>query len=95
MLKGCVTVQSVLGRLGEEMLRLSELGVPYEVVPGVSASIAAPICAGIPVTHRGVADSFVVLTAHRKLDATSFSIPSFSARSSRSPETNPSSASRR
>jgi siroheme synthase len=37
--------------------------VPYEVVPGVSSAIAAPAAAGIPVTHRGVAQSFTVVTA--------------------------------
>ena len=37
-------------------------GVPYEVVPGVTSAIAAPALAGIPVTHRGIASAFVVLS---------------------------------
>lgn len=54
----------VFGRGGEEALALSEAGIDVEVVPGVSSAIAVPACAGIPVTHRGVASSFAVLTGH-------------------------------
>ncbi|HVA87424.1 MAG TPA: uroporphyrinogen-III C-methyltransferase [Candidatus Saccharimonadales bacterium] len=54
----------VFGRGGEEALALSEAGVAWEEVPGVSAAIAAAAYAGIPVTHRGVAESFAVLTGH-------------------------------
>jgi uroporphyrin-III C-methyltransferase/precorrin-2 dehydrogenase/sirohydrochlorin ferrochelatase len=54
----------VLGRGGEEALALEEAGVPYEVVPGVSSAIAAPALAGIPVTHRGLASGFAVLSGH-------------------------------
>ena len=53
----------VFGRGGEEALACSSAGVPFEVVPGVSAAMAAPALAGIPVTHRGVASSFAVVTA--------------------------------
>jgi uroporphyrin-III C-methyltransferase len=53
----------VFGRGAEEALACAEAGVPFEVVPGVSAAIAAPALAGIPVTHRGVASSFAVATA--------------------------------
>jgi uroporphyrin-III C-methyltransferase/precorrin-2 dehydrogenase/sirohydrochlorin ferrochelatase len=54
----------VLGRGGEEALALAEAGVPFEVVPGLTAAVAAPAAAGVPVTHRGVASGFVVLSGH-------------------------------
>ena len=54
----------VFGRGGEEALALRAAGVPFEVIPGVSASIAAPALAGIPVTHRGVASAFTVVSGH-------------------------------
>lgn len=54
----------VFGRGGEEALALTEAGVDWEEVPGVSAAVAAAAYAGIPVTHRGVAESFAVLTGH-------------------------------
>jgi uroporphyrin-III C-methyltransferase/precorrin-2 dehydrogenase/sirohydrochlorin ferrochelatase len=54
----------VLGRGGEEALALEAAGVAYEIVPGVSSAIAAPALAGIPVTHRGVAAGFAVLSGH-------------------------------
>jgi uroporphyrin-III C-methyltransferase/precorrin-2 dehydrogenase/sirohydrochlorin ferrochelatase len=52
----------VFGRGSEEALALQAAGVPYEIVPGVSAAVAAPALAGIPLTHRGVASGVVVLT---------------------------------
>jgi uroporphyrin-III C-methyltransferase/precorrin-2 dehydrogenase/sirohydrochlorin ferrochelatase len=54
----------VFGRGGEEVIACAEAGVPVTVVPGVSSSIAAPAVAGIPVTHRGVAHEFVVVSGH-------------------------------
>jgi uroporphyrin-III C-methyltransferase len=54
----------VFGRGGEEALALARSGVPFEVVPGVSSAVAAPAYAGIPVTHRGIARSFAVITGH-------------------------------
>jgi uroporphyrin-III C-methyltransferase/precorrin-2 dehydrogenase/sirohydrochlorin ferrochelatase len=54
----------VLGRGGEEALALEAAGVDYEVVPGLSSAIAAPALAGIPVTHRGLAAGFAVLSGH-------------------------------
>jgi uroporphyrinogen III methyltransferase/synthase len=54
----------VFGRGGEEALALRAAGVPYEVVPGVTAGIAAAAYAGIPVTHRGRASAVALVTAH-------------------------------
>lgn len=58
----------VFGRGGEEALFCRAHGVPFEIVPGVSSSIAAPAYAGVPVTQRGVAASFAVVTGHTKDD---------------------------
>ena len=52
----------VFGRGGEEALALARNGIPFEVVPGVSSAIAAPAYAGIPVTHRGIATGFTVVS---------------------------------
>lgn len=54
----------VFGRGGEEALALQHAGVPYDVVPGVSSALAAPAAAGIPVTHRGLASGFLVVSGH-------------------------------
>jgi len=56
----------VFGRGGEEALALAEAGVPCEVVPGISSAIAAAGLAGIPVTHRGVASAFTVVSGHHE-----------------------------
>jgi siroheme synthase len=56
----------VFGRGGEEALALARAGVPFEIVPGVSTAVAAPALAGIPVTHRGLASSFLVVTGHHE-----------------------------
>lgn len=58
----------VFGRGGEEALACRRAGIPFEVVPGVSSAFAAPAHAGIPLTHRGVAASFAVVTATRRED---------------------------
>lgn len=54
----------VFGRGGEEALALRHAGVPYDVVPGVTNAVAAPALAGIPVTHRGLASAFLVVSGH-------------------------------
>ncbi|QNF27563.1 uroporphyrinogen-III C-methyltransferase [Metabacillus elymi] len=57
---------SVFGRVGEEAEVLAEQNVAYEIVPGITSGIAAPLYAGIPVTHRDYAGSFAMVTAHDK-----------------------------
>ena len=54
----------VFGRGAEEVLACARAGLTVEIVPGVSSAIAVPASAGIPVTHRGVASSFAVVTGH-------------------------------
>ncbi|OCA85833.1 uroporphyrinogen-III C-methyltransferase [Bacillus sp. FJAT-27225] len=56
----------VFGRVGEEAEALAEHGICYTIVPGISSGIAAPVYAGIPVTHREFGESFAVVTAHDK-----------------------------
>jgi uroporphyrin-III C-methyltransferase len=58
----------VFGRGGEEARALSEAGIPFEIVPGVSSAIAVPAFAGIPLTHRDHAHSFMVITGSRSHD---------------------------
>ncbi|MBL8954776.1 MAG: uroporphyrinogen-III C-methyltransferase, partial [Myxococcaceae bacterium] len=54
----------VLGRGGEEALALHEAGVAYEVVPGITSAIAAAASIDVPVTHRGLTSSFLVVSGH-------------------------------
>lgn len=54
----------VLGRGGEEAEALVNNNIQYEVIPGVTSAVAVPAYAGIPVTHRGLASSFAVITGH-------------------------------
>jgi uroporphyrin-III C-methyltransferase/precorrin-2 dehydrogenase/sirohydrochlorin ferrochelatase len=54
----------VLGRGGEELAACRAAGIEVEVVPGVTSAVSVPAAAGIPVTHRGVARGFSVLTGH-------------------------------
>src|SRR5438309_528450 len=54
----------VFGRGGEEAEALAGARIPFEIVPGVSSAVAVPAYAGIPLTHRGVASSFTVVTGH-------------------------------
>ncbi|WP_323959214.1 uroporphyrinogen-III C-methyltransferase [Arthrobacter sp. JZ12] len=57
----------VLGRGGEEEAYCRDHGIPVEVVPGVTSAISVPAAAGIPVTHRGVAKGFSVITGHEDI----------------------------
>ncbi len=58
----------VFGRGGEEALALRAAAIPFEVVPGVTAGVAAPAYAGIPVTHRGLASAVALVTGHEDPD---------------------------
>ncbi len=58
----------VFGRGGEEALALRAAGIPFEVVPGVTAGVAAPAYAGIPVTHRGLSAAVALITGHTRAD---------------------------
>ncbi|PHS34327.1 MAG: uroporphyrinogen-III C-methyltransferase [Sulfurovum sp.] len=56
----------IFGRGAEELLYLTQEGIKTEVIPGISSSISAPLMANIPVTARGYASSFTVVSAHLK-----------------------------
>ena len=58
----------LFGRGGEEAAHLAARGIPVEVVPGVTAGIAAPAYAGIPVTHRRAGSSVTFVTGHEEID---------------------------
>lgn len=64
----------VFGRGGEELLVCAHADIPTRVIPGISSAIAAPACAGIPVTHRGLAQGFTVVTGHADPDGPSSTI---------------------
>ena len=59
----------LLARGAEESLALVDAGVPIEIVPGLTTASAAPTLAGIPLTHRGIASGFVVVSGHAELFA--------------------------
>ncbi len=61
----------IFGRGGEEAQALVAAGIPFEVVPGVSAGVAVPAYAGIPLTHRAFTSELVFLTAHECAAGTS------------------------
>lgn len=54
----------VFGRGGEEAEAVAAAGVPFEIVPGVTAAVAVPAYAGIPVTHRTLASTMTIVTGH-------------------------------
>jgi uroporphyrinogen III methyltransferase/synthase len=54
----------IFGRGGEEAMELSEAGVPFEVIPGVTSAIAVPTYAGIPLTHRDISSTTCFITGH-------------------------------
>lgn len=60
----------IFGRGGEEAFACQDNGIPFEVVPGVTSATSVPASAGIPLTHRGVATTFTVLTGHDGLKHT-------------------------
>jgi uroporphyrinogen III methyltransferase/synthase len=65
----------VFGRGGEEALALAAAGLPFEIVPGVSAAVAVPAYAGIPVTHRGLASLVTFITGHEDPTKEASAIP--------------------
>ena len=65
----------VFGRGGEEALELKANGIPFEVVPGVTSAIAGPAYAGIPLTHRGIATTFTVVSGSEDPSKAGSTIP--------------------
>jgi len=65
----------VFGRGGEEAAYLFERGVKFDIIPGITSAVSAPAYAGIPVTHRGVAVSFRVVTGHESPNKETSQIP--------------------
>lgn len=59
---------TIFGRVGEEAGLLHKNGIPFEIVPGVTAAISVPAYAGIPVTHRDYASSISIITGHESPD---------------------------
>lgn len=64
----------VFGRGGEEAMALRQAGQSFEIVPGISSAVAVPLYAGIPVTHRGVANSFHIITGQDKTDSNALNL---------------------
>lgn len=65
----------VFGRGGEEALALREARLPFTVIPGVTSAVAVPAAAGIPVTHRGLATRFTVITGSEQTGDAPASLP--------------------
>jgi uroporphyrin-III C-methyltransferase len=77
----------VFGRGGEEAQALAAAGVPFEVIPGISAAQGAAAAAGIPLTHRDHADSLVLVTGHLRGEGPSRSVELDWARLARAKQT--------
>jgi len=65
----------VFGRGGEEAMFLRENGVPFEIIPGITAGIAVPAYAGVPVTFRNLSSYVILLTAHEAADKEQSDLP--------------------
>ena len=65
----------VFGRGGEEIEALVAENIDFEVIPGITSSIAVPAYAGIPVTHRGINTSFHVFTGHTQFNGIELDFP--------------------
>jgi len=66
----------IFGRGGEEVTALEEAGLPYQIVPGITAAAGCAAYAGIPLTHREASQSVVLLTGHGKESLDNFDWPS-------------------
>ncbi len=58
----------VFGRGSEEAIALKDAGIDYEIIPGITSGLSAPVYSGIPVTHRGMITQCVLITAHESPD---------------------------
>jgi uroporphyrin-III C-methyltransferase len=58
----------VFGRGSEEAIALKKAGIQFEIIPGLTSGLAAPVCSGIPVTHRGLIAQCILVTAHESPD---------------------------
>ncbi len=58
----------IFGRGSEESLALNEAGIEFEIIPGLTSGLSAPVCSGIPITHRGLITQCVLVTAHESPD---------------------------
>jgi uroporphyrin-III C-methyltransferase len=58
----------IFGRVGEEAEYCAQHDIPFEIVPGITSGIAAPLYAGIPLTHRDLSSSVAIVTGHKRSD---------------------------